>query len=355
MDGLRTFLGMKRKGLKSVPSSALTLVRYIYLDVVGFTHKRSVEVQVDIINALNGIVRDAVDQNLPRDSVIYIPVGDGICIALFGKGVNYDSHICIALDILARIYAHNQSVKGMCKFNVRIGINQNEDNIIKDINGNINVVGAGVNLTQRIMSFADGNQILVSRSVYDTLDCRQKYMGKFRPYIAQAKHGVRLDLFQYIDETITELNKNVPSAFVAKEPILSKVAAYYFAHCLKNKKFILKKRGSGQNNYALRLLLWYLARDSVGESQSTLANPYDKEIIETEHGTLDEQFDKFNELPFWVCCYHGHLALEKDIGPRYHVYFEDEHEGLIVNDLGKNKLKSKWPRVWEEFGLDNVD
>ena len=40
--------------------SHTALVKYIYLDVVGFTYKRPVEAQTEIITVLNDIVRKAI-------------------------------------------------------------------------------------------------------------------------------------------------------------------------------------------------------------------------------------------------------------------------------------------------------
>ena len=353
---LSNLLGLMRRRPKGIPSSALTLVRYIHLDVVGFAHERSVEAQADIISALNGIVRHVVASRVPRNSAIYTPIGDGICVALSGKGVDYESHICIALGILAQIHKHNKNVERMRQFEVRIGINQNDDNIVTDINGKRNVIGAGVNFAQRIMSYADGGQILVGQSVYHSLNYREKYMGKFRKYSARVKHNIPLDLIQYTDERITELKSEIPSAFATKEePRLSKVAAYYFAHCLKNRRFILETRGPGQRDHASRLLLWYLAKDSLGESESNFAKPYEPQILETKRGTLNEQLEEYMKLPFSVCCDHGYLALDRDLGPGYFKHFDDGSDGLIVNMSGQNKLKSEWPGIWDQFDLENID
>lgn len=55
-----------------------------------------------------------------------------------------------------------------------MGINTNADNLVTDINGARNLAGAGINIAQRVMDSADGNQILVSHSVYDTLRDREK-------------------------------------------------------------------------------------------------------------------------------------------------------------------------------------
>lgn len=334
-------------------ANEVTQIKYVYLDVVKFTVGRSVEAQTDIISALNEIVKGAVAKELPNSSVIYVPIGDGICIALLADALHYDSHIRLALEILRRIYVYNQGAAKMRQFQVRIGINQNDDNVTIDINENRNVVGAGVNYAQRIMSFADGNQILVSRSVYDSLTHREKYMRSFRPYKARVKHNVPLELFQYVGPGIAALNREVPSEFAVHEQRLSKVAAYYFAHCIKNRKFLLERRGSGQNNYALALLLWYLAVDSVGESESTEVDPYEEHMPETKSHTLSEQFELFMELPFWVCCDLSRLACELDIIPKHYKYFEDSYRCTIVNVEGQRKLKSDWPEIWREFDLDS--
>jgi hypothetical protein len=50
---------------------------------------------------------------------------------------------------------------------VRFGINLGPVRVVNDINGRPNIIGDGINVAQRIMSFAQPNQILVSRSYYE--------------------------------------------------------------------------------------------------------------------------------------------------------------------------------------------
>lgn len=190
---------------------------YIFLDVVGFTRNRSIEAQSDIVNALNSVVRDSVSaHNIPEDRIIYIPTGDGICIALLNVERPFDIHIQIALGILERTQKHNNAVENeMRKFEVRIGINANTDNLVTDINGQRNVAGAGISQAARIMDKADGSQILVGRSVYDTLRYREKYATAFKHYRATAKHGTVLDVYQFVSEGCDGLNTDTPQAFVA--------------------------------------------------------------------------------------------------------------------------------------------
>jgi class 3 adenylate cyclase len=42
---------------------------------------------------------------------------------------------------------------------------------MKDLNDQLNVIGDGINAAQRVMSFAQPNQILVSRSFYEVVAC----------------------------------------------------------------------------------------------------------------------------------------------------------------------------------------
>jgi len=52
---------------------------------------------------------------------------------------------------------------------VRMGINLGPVKLVKDINGHPNIIGDGINVSQRIMSFARPGQIVVSRSYYDVV------------------------------------------------------------------------------------------------------------------------------------------------------------------------------------------
>ena len=168
-------------------------VRYVFLDVVGFTQKRSVEAQTDIVAALNGIVRDAADGlGLVGDSIIFLPTGDGLCAAVVAPHDPYDVHVLLAMGVLERVSKHNANESdAMRRFQVRVGVNENVDNVLIDINGRRNVAGAGINTAQRVMSLADGGQLVVGPTVFDLLRHRERYMGAFRSFTARIKHAVQ--------------------------------------------------------------------------------------------------------------------------------------------------------------------
>src|SRR5205085_4701843 len=52
---------------------------------------------------------------------------------------------------------------------VRMGINLGPVYLSKDINGQDNVIGDGINVAQRVMSFANAGELLVSRSFYEVV------------------------------------------------------------------------------------------------------------------------------------------------------------------------------------------
>lgn len=191
--------------------------KYIFLDVVQFTHNRNVEAQADIVKDLNKLVVEAVkDHGIADDNRIYIPTGDGLCIALLNTEgrYSYDIHMRIALKLLESLNAFNADEPDeMRRFEVRIGINANEDNLITDINGRPNLAGAGISLASRIMDKADGSQILVGESVFERLQQRERYMERFKPFWVTDKHGARFRLYQYLGASVG-LSLEVPKAFM---------------------------------------------------------------------------------------------------------------------------------------------
>lgn len=335
--------------------TGIVLVKYIFLDVVAYT-KRTVEVQCYITNTLNRLVKGAVTRYQKScDCVIYLPTGDGICIAL-PNAPQYDIHVTIAKEILRRISVNNSRVKDdNKKFEVRVGINQGDDNIVIDINGKQNVAGAGINNTRRIMDLANARQILVSSIVYENLYPRQIYHKAFSPQFQyMAKHGLPIKIHQLIQPDVDWLSVDIPATFKVEaktEPKLTELAAHYFAHSIKNNSFLLGKRGLGQNNFAMIVLLWYLSIDSLRKSRPKTIGPHLVHMPETKSNTLDEQFQVLMGLPFMICVDLSQYARDYKIGRQYYNYFEDGWEFTIINKLGQSKLKSEWPDIWNDFGL----
>ena len=193
--------------------------KHIYLDVVDFSKNRTTEAQTSIINSLNRIIREAIGANgITQDQRIFLPVGDGACITLLNVDRPFDVEIRIALVILKGIRAHNDHAPNkQLQFEVRVGINQNLDDLTIDINGNRNIAGAGINEAQRLMSVAGPSQIVVGEAIFNTLKHREGYSAAFRSYTRQVKHGLELRVHQLIKSeypflSIAELEEAKPVA-----------------------------------------------------------------------------------------------------------------------------------------------
>lgn len=333
--------------------------KYIFLDVVKFS-KRSAEAQSDIVNQFNLIVKHTLeDQKIKNVDRILIPTGDGMCIALISPYLTYDLHMQIALGILKALDTYNNATTIQTRqFQVRIGINENTDILIKDINRRKNIAGAGINMASRIMDKADGNQILVSQTVYDELQPNERYMDKFRPFDAEGKHGLRFRVYQYVGEGHIGLNRAAPTEFKEKqlpEAQLTKEVAYYLVHAIRHRQFIVKKQGSGQNNYSLTVMLWLLAIDSLGKAEATEIAPYAPDIYGGGKASLEDIYNYYQTLDFNIIKIAADSIYDQlskfrycfDVGGINYML-------LFVNDKGKEKLKKEWPDIWKEFDLDKV-
>jgi class 3 adenylate cyclase/predicted aspartyl protease len=197
------------------PKLGAAAAEYIFLDIVRYS-ERTIEAQTAIIGCLNRIVRASIRAcGLSADKVIYIPTGDGICVALLDVSDPPDIQIKVALQILERLYQHNKGTPdNELVFQVRVGINSNRDNVVIDINGRPNLSGDGINMCARIMNKADGGQILVGEPVFGILRKRKEYVSAFKQHPAiGVKHGVLLNMYQLVREGLPFLDVAVPSAF----------------------------------------------------------------------------------------------------------------------------------------------
>jgi class 3 adenylate cyclase len=336
-------------------------VRYLYLDIVGFSNSRSVEAQSSIVASLNAIVRHALERHaVPGDQAILLPTGDGLCIALIEMRNPYDLHLRIALDILSSLATHNAKIirqELARRFEVRIGLNENVDSVYTDINGNRNVAGMGVTLAQRIMDAADGGQILCGVGVYETLRVRERYMGKFRQYRAIAKHGEHIAVYQYVAPGATGLNTDVPRRFVqdeAPKPRLSLFAAYYLAHALRLGPLVLPRLQAGAPGTAGggMMLAYSLAHDS--EALAT-ARPYETPHVATwgdAKASLEQQLEYYERVEAGIQLLFRRFVYDA-LAP-FHECFADtgSRHTLVVNAQGIRRLQTEWPLIWSELDLD---
>lgn len=335
--------------------------KYVFLDIVGYTKNRSVESQSHIIEILNKVVKTSLDYfKINEIDRILIPTGDGIYIALLNIEEPIDIHIQIALKILELLKHYNNSeLEEMKRFNVRVCINENTDNLIIDINGNRNIAGAGINDGQRIMDYADGANILVGQAVYNRLHIRERYFNKFRKFQAVVKHNINVEFYQLVDLGIGFLNSGSPSVLISKdtkeEQQFSRLIAYLIYHILKNKEFIVNHAGGAENNTPLFVLMSLLAKQSIEE----------EEISEFESrvsllpNTLEEEFEHLKEINYYLLLDYADIFFKLYITPYWggsyfqgNKYFLEESHCLEISDETIEKLRKEWPEIFNKI-LEN--
>jgi class 3 adenylate cyclase len=330
-------------------------IQYLYLDIVRFTKDRSVEAQSEIVAALNTIVRASLRElEVPNGNVVLLPTGDGIAIALF-EASSYDLNLRLALDILRRIDARNRSLSDkMRQFDVRIGLNENVDNVVNDINGNRNVAGNGISMSQRIMDKADGGQILAGQAVYETLSPRETYMSSFKTFAAAGKHGIRFPVHQYISTECAGLNIDSPTIFRTKAQTsvrLTKVAAYAIGLAQSSHEFLISRNGDGFRDEIGIVLICLLAEDCVTLDE---AQKHERPVFVTwkaETATFAEQYEYYSNEDTWVVCKLADLLAAKWLGSYRDLFEGSEFEGIkpFVKPNAIDRLRAEFPSIAETF------
>lgn len=133
----------------------------VFLDIVDYS-KMPVSEQSDLKEQFNALINEAIKDVAQNDRII-LDTGDGAAISLLGAP---EEALFVSMTIRDSILEHNK-VDSNQPLLVRIGINLGPVRVVSDINGQPNIIGDGINVAQRVMSFAEPNQILVSRSYYE--------------------------------------------------------------------------------------------------------------------------------------------------------------------------------------------
>jgi len=132
----------------------------VFIDIVGFS-KQPDSVQMSTKARLNDFIREAV-AGIAEDERLVLDTGDGAALCFLGDPED-------ALYVATAVSGAMRGAARMAPEALRIGVNLGPIKIVKDLNGRPNMVGDGINVAQRVMSFAGDNEILVSRSYYEVV------------------------------------------------------------------------------------------------------------------------------------------------------------------------------------------
>jgi len=176
----------------------------LFLDIVDYS-LRSVAEQIALKERFNAVLTEAIT-GVPTDDRIILDTGDGAAVSFLG-----DPEDPLFAGMSLRDSVANQEVGNGPRLQIRVGINLGLVKLVKDINGQPNIIGDGINVAQRVMSFAEPGQILVSSSYYDQMArLSEDYANLFEYEGAKTDKHVREHKVYRISSAPSNLKRTVP-------------------------------------------------------------------------------------------------------------------------------------------------
>ena len=195
----------------SEPSRRTLLVTVVFVDIVDYT-ARMVGQQLDLKNQLNQMISRALE-HVPATERMFLDTGDGAALCFLGDPED------------ALIAASNlRAAATGTPLALRMGINLGPVKIVNDVNGRPNVIGDGINDAQRIMSFAQPNQIFVSRSYFEVLSRLSQEYSRLFSYVGlhRDKHVREHEVYSVASGETTATEPAASPPIAAPEPVRAK-------------------------------------------------------------------------------------------------------------------------------------
>src|SRR6266581_3691946 len=136
----------------------------LFLDIVEYS-ARTVAEQIRLKERFNAVLMEAIT-GVATDDRIILDTGDGAAVSFLGDP---EDALFAGMSLRDAVPGQQELASGGPRLQVRVGVNLGPVRLVKDINGQPNIIGDGINVAQRVMSFAEPGQILVSRSYYDVM------------------------------------------------------------------------------------------------------------------------------------------------------------------------------------------
>jgi class 3 adenylate cyclase len=147
----------------------------LFLDIVEYSNK-SVEEQISLKERFNALLSEIIKDIAVNDRII-LDTGDGAAIGFMGDP---EDALFVAMELRDSI--QNEQADLSLPLSVRMGINLGPVKLLTDINKQLNLIGDGINVAQRVMSFAQPGHLLVSRSYYEVISCLSQEYAKLFNY-----------------------------------------------------------------------------------------------------------------------------------------------------------------------------
>lgn len=249
----------------------------LFLDIVEYSRKPVAE-QIQLKDRFNALIADAIRDIAPADRII-LDTGDGVAISFLGDP---EDALFVAMS-LRDAFAPEPDAPP--RFPARIGVNLGPVRLVKDLNGQPNIIGDGINVAQRVMGFAKPGQILVSRSYYEVVSHISEGYGQLFQYEGSRtdKHVREHEVYS-VGYTGTRASVRSPAerarassldharqsatASIASGPLLQKIEPW-----LNNRSLAYGTATLSVAAFAGALLLNFLSEPAISERSEPLSAP----------------------------------------------------------------------------------
>jgi TolB-like protein/Tfp pilus assembly protein PilF len=175
----------------------------LFIDIVGYS-KLLIDEQREQIQKLKEIVRGTEQFRVAEveGKLLRLPTGDGGALV---SRTSLEAPVLCALEISKALKTHPE-------LRVRMGIHSGPVNEVADLNEQVNMAGAGVNIAQRVMDCGDAGHILLSKhTAEDLAEYRQWQLQLHDLGECDIKHGGRLHVVNLYTGEVG--NPQVPTKF----------------------------------------------------------------------------------------------------------------------------------------------
>ena len=157
------------------PSSRTLVLSVVAVDLVGYS-RESVADQMALKRNFNQVLLGAI-ANIAASDRIILDTGDGVAMGFLGDP---EDALYVAMYMHANVNRDRPAI--------RVGINLGPVKLATGVGGHPNIIGDGINVAERIMTFADPGQLTASRPFCEVMS---SVSGQYKSLFQHI--GVRTD------------------------------------------------------------------------------------------------------------------------------------------------------------------
>src|SRR6266567_2731179 len=166
----------------------------LFIDIAGYS-KLLINEQSELIRQLKEVVRGTAQfrRAEAEGKLLRLPTGDWGALVFRNT---QEAPVLCALEI-------SKALKNHPELRVRMGIHSGPVNEVADLNEQMNVAGAGINIARRVMDCGDAGHILLSKHAAEDLEEYEEWRPRLHDLgTCEVKHGVPIGITNVYDSEV---------------------------------------------------------------------------------------------------------------------------------------------------------